>query len=152
MAKLSIQDELITMAKSGFMQKKTHNVSLFCLNAIQILYCPDSAWSILRHNLYCHFLSYLHVLSPFSVVSFLSNPCTITLDPTEPRIVTKEHFASAFYQKNKSIRDGSSSTCFSTLLAFFITAFFSMMLSEEILKQDNNISWEYPPTISLNIH
>ena len=41
MAELSIQDELITIAhsaKSGFMQKKTHNVSLFCLNAIQILY------------------------------------------------------------------------------------------------------------------
>ena len=65
-------------------------------------YRPDSARNIFLSATKLNFISLLllpllslHVLSPFPVVSFLSNPCTITLDPTEPRTVTVEHFASA---------------------------------------------------------
>ena len=99
-------------------------------------YRPDSARNIFLSATKLNFISLLllpllslHVLSPFPVVSFLSNPCTITLDPPEPRTVTVEHFAFS----HKTFRDGCSSTSYST--------YPNGLLRRNILKDSPTISW-----------
>ena len=96
-------------------------------------YRPDSARNIFLSATKLNFISLalapilsLHVLSPFPVVSFLSNPCTITL---EPRTVTVEHFALATRPSEMDVAPQADQQ------------YSNNLLRRNILKDSPTISW-----------